>query len=141
MFENRFGPKEVSEMLGVPVSTIRRYSVDFGHLLSESARAAGKKRFYTDQDVLILRQIRKYSSRRHTPAEIERLVQVVEPQPETTTALALMPTLIQKFEEIHQAMSDQRQELAELRDDMRRLRDELEDARQPWYKRIIGRKK
>jgi DNA-binding transcriptional MerR regulator len=134
MKETRFGPKQVSEMLGVPLSTLRRYSRDFAHLLSESARAAGRKRNYTDQDILALRQIRKYSSQRMTPAEIERLVQVVEPPEETTSALALVPQILQGFEDI-------RSELREMRETVDRLERELEETRIPWYKRIIKRKK
>ena len=51
-------PKQVSETLNVPGSTIRRWALRFENVLSKQV---GKKRVYTLQDVDTFRKIRDYS--------------------------------------------------------------------------------
>ena len=74
-----FSPGQISEMLKIPASTLRRYSVDFADVLSESASVSGRKRVYTDSDVLLLRKIRELSSQRLEPDEIRSRLQILEP--------------------------------------------------------------
>lgn len=121
-------------MLGCPVSTLRRYSVDYAQHLSESARPARGKRHYTDADVLILRRVRELVSAKKSPEEINKLIPVLATgMPEGPSALALLPDVAQAFEELRAAIMAERSE----RERLERRLDELQAwVQAPWYKRI-----
>lgn len=130
-----YDPKQVSEMLSIPPSTIRRYSRDWSDFLSKYASQGGKKRRYTDTDVLILRKIRQLTVSRRSQEEIAAAIQVVDSSPDES-ALALLPQISEAFENIHQRQAEHDAQIAELK---QRLEQLEEEAKTPWYKRIFKR--
>lgn len=145
-----YNPRTVSEMLDIPPSTLRRLAGNYADLLSEAAGKSGSKRFYTDDDVLTLKRISAYTRQRKTPDEIRQLLQVVEPEPEPTNALALLPTVLAEFEHLRgqiASLNEQIQTSQEKHDqtshelsETRQRLDRLEDwLKLPWYKRLTSR--
>lgn len=129
-----FTPKQASEMLSIPVSTLRRYSVDYAQHMSESARPARGKRHYTDQDILTLKKIRELVSSKHNPDDINRLLVIVDDHQDHPSALALLPDIQQAFEDIRSMLANERSE----RERLSQRLDELETWIQtPWYKRLL----
>lgn len=129
-----FSPKQVSDILGLPVSTLRRYSVLFAQHLSESARPDHKKRYYTDQDILTLKKIRELVSAKKSPQEINRALLVVDNrQDQPGSALALLPDIQQAFEDIRALLNQERQERERLSQRLNELETWLKT---PWYKRL-----
>ena len=124
-----FSPRQVSEMIECPPSTLRRLATSYSDKLSETARGNGKRRLYSDDDVMLLKRIRQYTRQRKTPEQIRQLLDVVEPEP-TTNALALVPEIMQAFESMAGEITDLRTEINALRDDLERLK-------RPWYKRLF----
>lgn len=139
-----YTPKIVGEMLDLPPSTLRRYATDYGDFLSESARQTGKKRFYTDSDIPILRRISKYTRQRKPKDEIIKLLSVEPDRPpgETPqeTALTLLPDVIQAFEIVRAKISYQDSEIESLREELDQTRADLRRLESwfslPWYKRV-----
>lgn len=133
-----YSPKQVSEILKIPTSTIRRYSVDYAQHLSETAKPAKGKRFYTDGDVLLLKKIRELVTAKKSPEDINRLLLVVDTgsQDGTPSALALLPDVAQAFEDIRALLNQERAEREQL---AQRLSELEEWLGLPWYKKI-GRK-
>ena len=125
-----FTPKQVSVMLKIPTSSLRRYASVFGDMLSESASQPGKRRLYNDSDLVTLGKIRQLTSSKKTPDEIRALLQVVDDDPPPVTALMLVPEVLQAFEKV----SD---ELTTMRDEIAALRDEIDALKRPWWKKII----
>lgn len=141
MSENEFfTPGQVSEMLEIPTSTLRRYSSAWSEFLSASARRSGRKRRYTSEDIVILRRVRELTGQHKAPEEIAALLQVVEPDNPQESALSMVPAIAGEFESIRsfiaQLQSDHDNELSELRERVKRLEDELNT---PWYKRLFRR--
>lgn len=138
-----YTPAQVSEMLGLPASSLRRYSVEYRDLLSGFAQAKGKKRRYTDADVQVIARIRELLREKKSPEEVRRLALIVE-DPQPGSALALLPQIAAEFENLrtHLARMEQerqadREELQQLRDQVNQLHQELQAARIPWYKRFF----
>lgn len=94
-----YTPGQVSEMLGIPVSTLRNYARIFSeHLSSQEGR---KQRLYTERDVLIFSQVKDLSGQNVPIGEIgQRLVIVspVEDKPQPS-ALALVPSIAAELED------------------------------------------
>ena len=133
-------------MLDIPPSTLRRYSADYGEQLSESARTKGKKRRYTETDILILRKIRKLSRDRLTPDEIADRLQIVDDnqEQEPGSALALLPQIAQAFESINTQMAEMRDnhaaQIAALQEQLDAVAGELEaERRRSWWDRLRGK--
>jgi len=128
-----YTPSQVSEMLGIPVSTLRRYSVAYAQHMSESARPARGKRHYSDSDILTLRKIRELVSSKHSPEDINRLLVIVDDHQDQPSALALLPDIQQAFEDIRSLLAQERSE----RERISKRLDELETwLTTPWYKRL-----
>jgi len=128
-----FTPKQVSEMLSIPVSTLRRYSTDYAQHMSGSARPARGKRHYTDQDILTLRKFRELVSAKKSQEDIIRLLVIVDDHQDQPSALALLPDIQQAFEDIRSLLAQERSE----RERISKRLDELETwLTTPWYKRL-----
>ena len=133
-----YGPKQVSEILDISVSTLRRYSVDFADILSDGAKRTGGKRFYTDQDILILKKIRSLSAQHKSHAEIRKSALLVDQPP--PGELALIPAIAAEFEQLRSQIARLQSDQDENRAAIDQLRKELE-ARRPWWAKIIRRNK
>lgn len=145
-----YNPAAVSEMLNLPPSTLRRLAGQFADLLSETARIAGKKRKYTDDDVLLLKRISQYTRQKKTPEEIRKLLTIVEPEPEKSNALALLPSVLAEFETLRQHLADVESKLTASQERHDQASAELLETRErlerletwlklPWWKRFSGR--
>lgn len=135
-----YSPGQVSEMLGLPPSTLRRYADSYREHLSEHARRRGKKRRYTDTDILILRKIRQLIAQRKTPDEIAAAIQVVDKDASAESTLAMIPQIAQQFDDLRSQLSSLRQDQrAEMEAIQRRL-DSLEsivtESRRSFWQRL-----
>lgn len=88
--ETRLTPAQTADILEVNPRTLRRWSGKFSKALSDTARAKGKKRYYTGSDVEIPQQAQGML------AEGKKMQEVAELLPDaevisTSTALTLSP--------------------------------------------------
>ena len=87
-------------MLGVASRTIRRYTKEFADFLSPEANDPRRKRF-TDDDIYVLQTVRDLYARRISPDSIRSRLQVKGvPQGENDSALALVPAIAQRFQQL-----------------------------------------
>jgi len=146
-----FTPGQVSDMLEVPPSTLRRYVKQFEKHLSESATKTRGRRF-TERDVATLAQARELLQQGRKPKETNELLGVVgedDSEAQVDSALMLVPsiaealagaldvaqslrsevgTLAEQVEEIAEGQGATRAELTVLREYMRR----------PWWSRLFS---
>ena len=99
-----FTPGQVSEMLGIPESTLRRYAVIFADQLS--SQDGRKHRAYTSSDVLIFRQVRDLSASNLQLSDIPGRLAIVndtgQDKESKPSALALVPDIAADLEEARQ---------------------------------------
>ena len=147
-----FPPKTVSEILGIPPSSLRRYCSEWSQYLSESAQTTGKKRQFTQEDIDALRIIRDLVGKK-THAEIVAALQEPgpltgevfedfkpEPEPEQSSAIQS----IEFFQNIMDQLTDEHKtaigaksdHIEDLRREIAQLRADLEAAKRPWWKRL-----
>lgn len=124
-------PKEVSELLQIPSSTLRRYSVAFALYLSP--QSPGKKRVYTDSDVVTLGKIKELA-RKFPLEKIGPLLQVVEVSP-TPPDNSLM--LIPAFKAMTKELETLRAVWASDHERLDRLEKIAEWAALPWWRRLF----
>jgi DNA-binding transcriptional MerR regulator len=149
---NKYTPSQVQNLLDLPPSTLRRYSQLFGGYLSEQARS-GRKRYYSERDITVLAEIARLSGEgvriADIPGQLDQVIDLSEPEePEEldqqVTDLAL-PKILKGLNDFDRRLVQQKDDLEQLRADVQRLQSELEEQRrqagQPWYKRLLGRKK
>jgi DNA-binding transcriptional MerR regulator len=128
-------PGEVSELLQIPPSSLRRYVTEFGEYLSTSAQQS-KRRDYTDQDIATIARIRELTAQGLTSEDIKpQLDKTVVQDQDQETALTL-PIVIQKFQDLtHQ--------LETIQDQANQQAQQLEKLRTwaalPWWKRLFTR--
>jgi DNA-binding transcriptional MerR regulator len=138
-----YTPAQVSEMLDIAPSSLRRYVTLYGDLLSETAKLPSKSRRYTDADILILRRLKELIRARKTDDEIRQLLQVVETDQPPSSSLALLPDVLAEFQRISDQLSQMQNQQQATRKELDETRAELEELRQwvktPWYKRIRKR--
>lgn len=131
-----YSPGEVSKLLDVPTSTLRRWSAHFAPYLSPSAQGKGHKRVYTDDDLNLLTQIRDLTAKSvHLDKIPELLGQVIDQPgevPEPVTALAL-PGVLREWRKI----TAQLEQLQATQQATQERLDRLEAyLKLPWYRRI-----
>ena len=90
-----FTPSQVSETLGIPASTIRRWAKKFSPYLSEQP---GKKRSYTISDLDIFRQIHHLSSQGLSLDQIADSLKVREPEQVKAVELLALDDFAQALE-------------------------------------------
>ena len=96
----RYTPGQVAELLSIPSSSLSRYAREFSEYLSESARVAGRRRAYTEGDVLILERVRALLLDGVPLGEVAARLRVVEgvlrQEGENQSTLQIIPTLAAK---------------------------------------------
>lgn len=101
-----YTPGQVSTMLSIPVSSLRRYAKIFADYLSPGAKR--RKRQYSDDDVLVLKRIRELAGNGMTTEEIKEVLTLVPQEDKPPdSALALMPTILEEFETLRRVIMDQ----------------------------------
>lgn len=125
-----FTPAQVSETLGIPASTIRRWAVRFAPFLSEQP---GKKRMYTIGDLDLFQQIRTLSSQGLSLDQISDSLKVREPDQVKGVELLAVGDFAQALESL---FADNAR-LKETIDEQQKQIDQLIAwAALPWYRRI-----
>jgi len=153
--ERQFTPGEVSRLLDVPPSTLRRHVALLGEYLSPEARRQ-RARLFTMADVEILARVRQLTDQgMHLEdigpiiaATIEQAGEGVEypagaPEAEDTTeqtALMVVARISEKLDRVNRSLADQAGDLQALRlqlDQQARRLAELEAWRAlPWWQRF-----
>ena len=72
-----YTPGQISELLSVPASTLRRWAVNFEKALSPQAPEAGRHRVYANSDLEVFRQIRDLAAKGHSLRAIENILTVI----------------------------------------------------------------
>jgi len=125
-----FTPSQVSETLGIPSSTIRRWASKFSSYISEQP---GKKRSYTIADIDVFRQIRTLSGQGLSLDQIANSLQVVEPEQVRGAELLALDD----FANALQGLFDQNAGLQQQIDDQQEQINLLMSwLALPWYQRI-----
>jgi DNA-binding transcriptional MerR regulator len=121
-------PKQVSESLNVPSSTIRRWAVRFKDVLSKQE---GKKRIYTLEDVDTFRRIRDFSKQGRNLDAIEAELMIFKPKVEPAEEKGLMihPEVLKVMQEINS------QNIA-LQLQVDQLQAQVDWLMLPWWKKI-----
>lgn len=121
-------PKQVSETLNVPSSTIRRWAVRFKDVLSKQE---GKKRIYTLEDVDTFRRIRDFSKQGRNLDAIEAELMIFKPKVEPAEEKGLMihPEVLKVMQEINS------QNIA-LQLQVDQLHAQVDWLMLPWWKKI-----
>ena len=121
-------PKQVSETLNVPSSTIRRWAVRFKDVLSKQE---GKKRIYTLEDVDTFRRIRDFSKQGRNLDAIEADLMIFKPKVEPAEEKGLMihPEVLKAMQEINS------QNIA-LQLQVDQLQAQVDWLMLPWWKKI-----
>jgi len=121
-------PKQVSETLNVPSSTIRRWAVRFKDVLSKQE---GKKRIYTLEDVDTFRRIRDFSKQGRNLDAIEADLMIFKPKVEPAEEKGLMihPEVLKVMQEINS------QNIA-LQLQVDQLQAQVDWLMLPWWKKI-----
>lgn len=143
-----YTPGDVSNLLGIPSATLRRYVAKFSDQLSESARLQRNRQF-TETDVAILAKIRDLASHgSKLDAIMPQLVdfaghvdQTDNKAPETALAIVAhrIETITDQLTKQSDQLAKQNDQIADLQKRLAQLSDELARSKRPWYKRILDR--
>ena len=145
-----FSPSQVSQMLDIPASSLRRYAKEFEVCLSPTARRKNRRRAYTQDDILNFRKIRELSGQGLSTEEIIAKLQIVESEPVEKDVLSLIPEVAREIEQLRAGLAripELERQLAELNEKLlheramlRSLNSEFQDYKlQPWYKKFFSK--
>lgn len=139
-----FTPGQVSDMLEIPPSTLRRYVKDYPEHLSKTATKKRGRR-YTEADIATLARARELLQQGRKPEETNKLLAVVgqeDPDAQPDSALALVPSISQALSEVQEQAQALRSILENVADNQNEANSRLEAleawARAPGYRRIFG---
>jgi len=140
-----FTPGQVSEMLEIPPSTLRRYVKDHPEHLSKTATKKRGRR-YTEADIATLARAREMLQQGREPEEVGKLLAVVSQengQAEPNSALVLVPSISQALGEVQeqaQAVRSILEAVADRQSEAERRVEILEAwISEPWYRRLFAR--
>ena len=148
-----YTPGDVSKLLGVPTSTLRRWAVRFEKALTPQAPEAGRHRVYSNSDLETFKQIRDLAAKGHSLRAIENILSVIpsgqskpeftpnyepegEPAPDSEPSQnsALMVLAVSRELGTHNAQIQALQD--QINKQNERLSALTEFMALPWYKRI-----
>ena len=127
-------PSQVSETLGIPASTIRRWASKFAPYLSEQR---GKKRSYTISDLDIFRQIHHLSSQGLSLDQIADSLKVREPEQVKAVELLALDDFAQALESL---FADNARLQEQVDEQQKQISQLLAWVSLPWYKRLFTAK-
>ena len=127
-------PSQVSETLGIPASTIRRWAKKFSPYLSEQP---GKKRSYTISDLDIFRQIHHLSSQGLSLDQIADSLKVREPDRVKAVELLALDDFAQALESL---FADNARLQERVDEQQKQISQLLAWVSLPWYKRLFTAK-
>jgi len=139
-----FTPGQVSDMLEVPPSTLRRYVKDYPEHLSKTATKKRGRR-YTEADIATLARAREMLQQGRSPDEVGSLLAVVgqdDPEAEPDSVLNLVPSISQALSEVQEQAQALRSILETVADNQNVAEHRLEAleawSREPWYRRLFA---
>jgi len=139
-----FTPGQVSDMLEVPPSTLRRYVKDYPEHLSKTATKKRGRR-YTEADIATLARAREMLQQGRSPDEVGSLLAVVgqdDPEAEPDSVLNLVPSISQALSEVQEQAQALRSILETVADNQNAAEHRLEAleawSREPWYRRLFA---
>jgi len=138
-------PGQLSENLGVPASTLRRWSNRFAKFLTPQPVESGRHREYSNDDLETFRQIRDFAAKGNSLKTIENLLTVVDrpaqetskdepPQPDNAGSALLVVGGLSRELGNHSNKIENIQTQLDLAN--KRLAALTEWLSLPWYKRI-----
>ena len=129
-------PKQVSETLNVPGSTIRRWALRFEAVLSKQV---GKKRVYTLQDVDTFRKIRDYSKQGRNLDAIEAELMLVMPRVKKSDAVGLTvhPEVLRVINELNDQNVAMQLQLDKMKAQQDKQNELIAWLMLPWWKRLF----
>jgi len=127
-------PKQASETLTIPASTLRRWSKEFSEHLS--AHEAGKHREYSTSDLDTLREIRDHLDDGLNYADVHKRLNAIEQPSSESKALLLIEDYTRMLEEHHATI----QALTSDIEDLKKWKDEMQEYNHlTFIKRIFKR--
>jgi DNA-binding transcriptional MerR regulator len=136
-------PKQISDSLTVPASTIRRWAARFESYLSTGNLKKGQKRSYTTSDLDTFRRIRDYSASGFSLDRIAELLAVVESPADQSTELLKISDFVQSLEIAHAAVTRLQNQIDDqsnqLEEQQARIQSLEEYINLPWYKKIANK--
>ena len=136
-----YTPGQVSEMLDIPPSSLRRLAIELKDFLSHQK---GRHRRYTEGDINTLRRVRELTGQGYTLARIKQELSIVEePQQGRADSLSLVPTIagkLARMDDLYRGvMSDLDTLRADHENDRARLQKLERWAALPWWKRLFSK--
>jgi DNA-binding transcriptional MerR regulator len=137
-----YTPSQVSEMLGIPGSTLRHYARHFTKYLSP--QQGRKQRLYTDKDILVFSQIKDLSALNIPLELIGPRLHVDDQQPAqlAESSLAYVPSIAAEIESAQAATRAALAKIDQLTAKVDQLAAQIEEIKardsRPWYKRLLG---
>lgn len=137
-----YTPGQVSEMLDIPVSSLRRLSAEFADFLTKTK---GRHRRYTEQDIDILRRVREGTQHGQTIAQIKQELAIVPESPadqdKPGDSLMMVPAIAGELSRLDDSDRVIMQQLQQLRADHESDHERLQRLeawlRLPWWKRLF----
>lgn len=141
-----YTPGQISEMLDIPPSSLRRLSAQFAEFLTKSK---GRHRRYTEADIAVLRRVREGTLHGKTLAVLKSELALVESRPKIEAdadALSLLPAVASELTRLDDSLHAVLRELEQLRADRQAdqeriaaLEAQLAQLSLPWWRRLLGR--
>lgn len=139
-----YTPKQVSEMLQIPASSLRRLSKDFSDQLSKQK---SRHRQYSEDDISLLKRVRELTARGMTLTAVKTELTFVTPDQQQPAApvdtLALIPTISHELTRLDDVTRSIILEFEQIRNDHKATVDRLSRleawSRLSWWKRLFTR--
>lgn len=136
-----YTPTQVSEMLNIPPSSLRRLASEFQNMLSPQR---SRHRRYSESDIALLKRVREMTGHGMSMEEIRQALSIVSETPEREeeagNTLALVPAISAELDRLdsayHQVLSELEKLKASHDEDRARLQALEEYLSLPWWERV-----
>lgn len=131
-----YTPKQVSDMLKIPPSTLRRYAAHYSDYLSTEKRS--RRRVYNERDIATLEKIRSLAGDGQSVDAIKSQLSVIDTEEPTSTelakraadTLALVPSIAALFEDLGNKLQDVTADNQDLKVENQEIKKQLEKERE-----------